>query len=207
MGNFASGIEGGVGGGVAEDFLDWNKVAVAPLRRGGSFSGFVERRPIAGIVAWLYHNGPIGMLSVSFQLYATLRRRHHPRPFSILYIHTHTHTHIYLLSIYVCIYIYIYIHTHTHIHSALSYSLLPSFVINPFFRLASIHCFILAKKFHCSYPCCTYERGCHVGYANRVTDFHPWKSHNLWERRQYSSSTPLLVTIADDIVVCRFYVT
>jgi len=44
---------------------------VAPLRRGGSFSGFVERRPIAGIVAPLCHNGPIGMLSVSFQ-----RHRH-----------------------------------------------------------------------------------------------------------------------------------
>lgn len=201
MGNFASGIEGGVGGGVAEDFLDWNKVAVAPLRRGGSFSGFVERRPIAGIVAWLYHNGPIGMLSVSFQLHATLRRRHHPRPFSILYIYTHIH--IYLLSIYV----YISIYTHIYIHSALSYSLLFSFVINPFFRPASIHCFILAKKLHCSSPRCTYERGCHDGYANRVTDFHPWKSHNLWERRQYFGSTPLLVSIADDIVVCRFYVT
>lgn len=37
------------------------------MRHGGSFSGFVERRPIAGIVAPLYHNGPIGMLSVSFQ--------------------------------------------------------------------------------------------------------------------------------------------
>lgn len=37
------------------------------MRRGGSFSGFVERRPIAGIVAPLYHNGPIGMFSVSFQ--------------------------------------------------------------------------------------------------------------------------------------------
>lgn len=91
----------GRGGGKGqEDFLDWNKVAVAHrLRRGGSFSGFVERRPIAGIVASLYHNGPIGMFSISFQ------HHRHPSTGSP----THNPSHSLFLSLFhpICGYIYI----------------------------------------------------------------------------------------------------
>lgn len=50
--------------------------AGATVRRAdGSFSGFVERQPIAGIVAWLYHNGPIGILSLSILFYIHLSIR------------------------------------------------------------------------------------------------------------------------------------
>lgn len=130
---------------------------MAPLRRGGSFSGFVERRPIAGIVAWLYHNGPIGMLSVSFQLHATLRRRLHPRPFSLLYTHTHTQT---------------YIYPSFSLSSTLFLEPLPTPFLSPSLPLFSPSWVSLFVAY--------VRRGCQDGYANRVTDFHPWKSHNLW---------------------------
>lgn len=103
---------------------------MAPLRRGGSFSGFVERRPIAGIVAWLYHNGPIGMLSVSFPLHATLRRRLHPCDPSLYTLYTLAHMFVYIyiyISIHIDTYIYIYIHLFLALFLPLSRStLLPS---------------------------------------------------------------------------------
>lgn len=87
---------------------------------------------------------------------------------------------------------YIYIYIHTYVHTALSYSLPPSFVINPFFRLASIILSHSIRKIPLSLLVARATRGCQDGYANRVTDFHPWKSHNLWERRQYPAGlTPL----------------
>jgi len=60
------------------------------VRRGGSFSGFVERRPIAGIVAPLYHNGPIGMFSVSFQHHLATLPPTAPRNPSLTHGYIHT---------------------------------------------------------------------------------------------------------------------
>lgn len=113
--------EGGLG---QEDFLDWNKVAVAPVRRGGSFSGFVERRPIAGIVALLYHNGPIGMLSVSFQ--------HHCHPSAVPAVQrnpSRSHTFVRVYSVYRCVYIIYRTYTEIHMSMCASSEIVDSFFV------------------------------------------------------------------------------
>lgn len=40
-----------------------------------------------------------------------------------------------------------------------------------------------------------------VTYANRVTDFHPWKSHNLWERAANTPAAHTFDIVAVAVVV------